>query len=105
MTYFYRYTTSNTNDQKPNPEQKKLLEHIVQKSNWRIVRLPNGYYQAEYKPYGCDDCSDTNCNCEWIDATRRETMDSAEEAIDASIEHYRKRLAFFEGPKVVKTFN
>ena len=41
---------------------------------------------------------------EWHDVTRRETIDSAESAIDGSIEHYTKRLDFIKGPKVVKTF-
>ncbi len=103
MTYFYRYTTSSTNDQKPTNEHKQAWEHIAKKSNWRIVQLPNGYFQTEYKPVGCEDCED-DCECQWVDATRRETIQAAEAAIDASIEHYRKRLAFFDGPKVVKTF-
>ena len=38
------------------------------------------------------------------DITRRETIESAEAAIDGSIEHYNKRLEFAKGPKVVKTF-
>lgn len=100
MTYFYRYTTSSTNNQnKPSEKDRKLWEHIATKSNWRIVQLPNGYYQAEYKAYGCEDE-----DCEWIDSTRRETIESAEASINTSIDHYRKRLAFFDGPKVVKTF-
>jgi len=40
----------------------------------------------------------------WIDVTRRETIGGAEQAIDASIEHYAKKLEFTKGPKVVKTF-
>ena len=40
----------------------------------------------------------------WYDVTRRETIESAEAAIDGSIEHYEKRLDFLKGPKVVKTF-
>jgi hypothetical protein len=31
-------------------------------------------------------------------------MDGAESAIDGSIEHYKKKLDFANGPKVVKTF-
>lgn len=103
MTYFYRYETSSTQDQKPTLEMKKTWEHVSDKSNWRIVQLPNGYFQSEYKPVGCEECTD-ECACQWIDVTRRETLQSAEAAIDASIEHYKKRLAFFDGPKVVKTF-
>jgi hypothetical protein len=41
---------------------------------------------------------------DWIDVTRRETIAGAEQAIDASIEHYAKKLEFTKGPKVVKTF-
>jgi len=72
-----------------------MWEHIIQKKNWRIVQLPNGFYQTEYQ--------DPN-NKTWIDVTRRETMEGAEKAIDASIEHYSKKLDFVSGPKVVKTF-
>ena len=35
---------------------------------------------------------------------QEETIESAESAIDGSIEHYTKRLDFLKGPKVVKTF-
>jgi len=41
---------------------------------------------------------------DWIDVTRRETLQGAEQAIDASIEHYSKKLEFLEGPKVIRTF-
>jgi len=58
------------------------------------VQLPNGYFQTEYK----------NQDDVWQDVTRRETLDSAEAAIDGSIEHYTKKLDFIKGPKVVKTF-
>ena len=40
----------------------------------------------------------------WNDGTRRETIESAEAAIDGSIEQYAKRLDFLKGPKVVKEF-
>jgi SRSO17 transposase len=68
----------------------------VEKKNWRIVQLPNGYYQTEYL--------NPNEKDNWVDITRRETMQGAEAAINASIEHYKKRLAFANGPVVVKTF-
>ena len=73
-----------------------LWKHISEKKNWRIVQLPNGFLQTEYKSI---DDPDT-----WIDVTRRETITGAEQAIDASIEHYSKKLEFIKGPKVVKTF-
>jgi hypothetical protein len=40
----------------------------------------------------------------WLDVTRRETLESAEAAIDGSIDHYAKKIEFLKGPKVVKTF-
>jgi hypothetical protein len=73
-----------------------MWKHISQKKNWRIVQLPNGFLQTEYK-----DMEDPEL---WIDVTRRETIAGAEQAIDASIEHYSKKLEFIQGPKVVKTF-
>ena len=39
-----------------------------------------------------------------VDVTRRETIEVAEAAIDASVEHYSKKLDFAKGPVVVKTF-
>jgi hypothetical protein len=74
-----------------------LWKHITKKSNWRIVQLPNGFLQTEYRDLEDED--------QWIDVTRRETISGAEQAIDASIEHYIKKLEFLDGPKVVKTFN
>ena len=41
----------------------------------------------------------------WKDVTRRETMEAAETSIDKTIEHYKKKVEFLNGPKVVKTFN
>jgi len=94
MTLFY--STSTWSSQPQISEQTiKMWEHIIQKKNWRIVQLPNGFYQTEYQ--------DPN-NKTWIDVTRRETMEGAEKAIDASIEHYLRKLEFTKGPKVVKTF-
>ncbi|NQY56980.1 MAG: hypothetical protein HRT86_10960 [Ilumatobacteraceae bacterium] len=95
MTFYYARTNSWTSAPQPNEETIKLWEHITTKSNWRIVQLPNGFYQTEYKDIDSDN---------WIDVTRRETMDGAEAAIDGSIEHYSKKLEFTKGPKVVKTF-
>ncbi len=95
MTFLYTRTNTWSSAPQPNEETIKLWEHITKKSNWRIVQLPNGFLQTEYK----DIDSET-----WIDVTRRETIDGAEKAIDASIEHYTKKLEFTKGPKVVKTF-
>ena len=94
MTFLYTRTNSWTSAPQPNEKTIELWKHVATKSNWRIVQLPNGYYQTEYKDL------DEN----WVDVTRRETMDGAEAAIDSSIEHYSKKLEFANGPKVVKTF-
>ena len=92
MTLFYSTSTWSSQPQ-VSDETKALWEQATQKVNWRIVQLPNGYYQTEFKK-----------NDEWVDVTRRETIEGAEQAIDASIEHYNKKLGFLKGPKVVKTF-
>ena len=96
MTFLY--TRTNTWGSSPQPDQSviNLWKHITIKSNWRIVQLPNGFLQTEYRDIENQD--------EWIDVTRRETIAGAEQAIDASIEHYAKKLEFLQGPKVVKTF-
>ncbi len=95
MTFLYtsRDFTSAT---RPDQRMINLWKHITTKSNWRIVQVPNGVYQTEYRDFEEND--------NWIDVTRRETMDGAEAAIDGSIEHYTKKLEFLQGPKVVKTF-
>ena len=95
MTYFY-YKTNTWGNSNPQVSQETInfWKHLVEKKNWRITQLPNGFYQTEYK--------DQEDN--WNDVTRRETIESAEAAIDGSIEHYSKRLDFMKGPKVVKEF-
>jgi len=96
MTLYYRtYSWGNTSP-RITDEELQYLTSLVEKKNWRIVQLPNGYYQTEYlNPQKEND---------WVDVTRRETIKGAEAAIDASIEHYKKRLDFAQGPIVVKTF-
>ncbi len=93
MTFYYQTRTWNSQPQ-ISEDQINLWKHLAEKKNWRIVQLPNGFYQTEYK-----DQDDT-----WVDVTRRETIEGAEAAIDGSIEHYNKKLEFIKGPKVVKTF-
>ena len=95
MTYFY-YKTSTWGNSNPQVSEETInfWKHLVEKKNWRITQLPNGFYQTEYK--------DQEDN--WNDVTRRETIEGAEAAIDGSIEHYSKRLNFTKGPKVVKEF-
>jgi hypothetical protein len=69
------------------------------------VQLPNGFYQTEYKDPKCECNPEKDTCCEnWIDVTRRETIEGAEMAIDSSVEHYQKKVEFLNGPKVVKTF-
>ena len=95
MTFYYQ-TSSWSSQPQVTDKTKAIWEHIVKKKNWRIVQLPNGFYQTEYL--------DPNKEDTWIDVTRRETMEGAESAIDASINHYEKKLAHVRGPQVVKTF-
>ena len=95
MTFYYRTHSWNSSPQ-PSEETINLWKHLAEKANWRIVQLSNGFYQTEYQDLKNED--------QWIDVTRRETIDGAEAAIDGSIEHYGKKVEFLDGPKVVKTF-
>lgn len=96
MTFYYK--TTNTWNSQPQVSEKtiNLWKHVAKKENWRIVQLPNGFYQTEYQ--------DSENKETWHDVTRRETMEGAEQAIDSSVEHYSKKLDYLKGPKVVKTF-
>jgi|TARA_R110000803_G_scaffold99110_1_gene167163 SRSO17 transposase len=95
MTFFYQTQTWNS---QPQVTQKTidLWKHVAEKKNWRIVQLPNGFYQTEHQDHIEKDT--------WHDVTRRETLEGAEQAIDLSVEHYAKKLEFMNGPKIVKTF-
>jgi hypothetical protein len=97
MTYFYYKTNTWSSGQKPTEDLINTWKHLSEKKNWRIVQLPNGYYQTEYKDIESEDA--------WNDVTRRETIESAEAAIDGSVAHYANKLEFVKGPKVVKTFD
>jgi len=96
MTFYYRTRTWSSSPQHPDQNMIDLWNHLADKANWRIVQLPNGFYQTEYQ--------DPNNEDSWIDITRRETVKDAESAINASIKHYAKKVEFSKGPKVVKTF-
>ena len=96
MTYFYYKTNSWSSQPQITEETIKFWKHLAEKKNWRIVQLPNGFFQTEYH-----DIEDKDV---WHDVTRRETIKGAEAAIDGSIEHYNKKVDFLKGPKVVKTF-
>jgi len=103
MTIYYS-TNSWTSQPQVSESQINFWKQVSEKKNWRIVQLPNGYYQAECAD-PCD-CAEGKplCDCKFNGITRRETIKACEAAIDASIEHYQKRLEFLKGPKVVKTF-
>ena len=94
MTSFFYSTRSWNSQPQITDETIAWWKHLAEKKNWRTVQLPNGFYQTEYLDL------DEN----WVDVTRRETIESAEAAIDGSIQHYNKKLEFTKGPKVVKTF-
>ena len=96
MAYFYA-TRSWSSQPQITEETVEAWKHLADKKNWRIVQLPNGFFQTEYQDIEKEDI--------WHDVTRRETIEGAEAAIDGSIEHYKKKIEFTKGPKVVKTFN
>ena len=94
MTLFYQ-TSSWSSQPQVTEKTVETWKHASDKSNWRIVQLPNGFYQTEIKVPDEDS---------WKDITRRETIEGAEAAIDGSIQYYQKKLDFMKGHKVVKTF-
>jgi len=94
MTLYYQ-TSSWSSQPQVSEKTKTLWKHVAEKKNWRITQLPNGFYQTEYQDPEAE---------EWRDVTRRETLEGAEEAVIASVEHYKKKMEFLNGPKVVKTF-
>jgi len=94
MTFFYKTRTWSDPSQL-NEDTINQWEHFIDKSNWRIVELQNGFFQTE--------CT-TRSGEEWVDVTRRYTLEDAESAIDDSIKHYKSKLKFAKGPIVVKTF-
>ena len=83
MTYFYS-TRSWSSQPQITEETVNFWKHLADKKNWRIVQLPNGFFQTEYQDIEKEDI--------WHDVTRRETIEGAEAAIDGSIEHYQKRV-------------
>lgn len=93
MTFYYQ-TTSYSQEPQVSEEAIASWKHAATKKNWRIVRLPNGFYQTEML------VEDET----WKDITRRETVEAAEAAIDNSVAHYLKKLEYAKGPVVVKTF-
>jgi|TARA_R100000084_G_C4594268_1_gene119965 hypothetical protein len=96
MTYFYYRSTTSASEPKISEQTITEWKHLSDKKNWRITQLPNGYYQTEV--------NSPNDKEKWVDVTRRETLEGAEQAIESSIEHFSKKLEYIKGPKVVKTF-
>ena len=94
MTLYYQ-TNSWSSQPQVSEKTKTLWKHVAKKKNWRITQLPNGFYQTEYQDLDAE---------QWMDVTRRETLEGAEEAVNASVQHYEKKIEFLNGPKVVKTF-
>ena len=86
MTLFYQ-TSSWSSQPQVSEKTVETWKHASDKSNWRIVQLPNGFYQTEIKVPDEDS---------WKDITRRETIDGAEAAIDGSIQYYHKKLDFMK---------
>ena len=96
MTYLYYRSTTGTSEPKISEKQLDEWKHLAEKKNWRITQLPNGYYQTEVnKPDNGE---------QWVDITRIETMEGADNAVDNSVDHFSKKLEYIKGPKVVKTF-
>ena len=84
MTYFYKTYSWSSQGENQGVSDKTIeaWKHLADKKNWRIVQLPNGFFQTEYQDIEKEDI--------WHDVTRRETIKGAETAIDGSIEHYDK---------------
>ena len=82
MTFYYQTSSWNSQPQ-PTEEAISFWKHLAEKKHWRIVQLPNGFFQTEYQQPEKEDT--------WIDVTRRETLEAAETAIDSSVDHYAKK--------------
>ena len=93
--YYYKTSTNNVGNQKPNEDSINQWKHLADKKNWRITQLTNGFFQTECKHVEKDT---------WHDITRRETIEGAEAAIDGSVDHFIKKVEASAGPKIVKTF-
>ncbi len=72
MTIFYQ-TSSWSSQPQITQETLDLWKHVADKSNWRIVQLPNGFYQTEHQdPNEKDTCHEV---------TRLETLEGADQAL------------------------
>ena len=63
MTFFYKTQTWPSQPQITD-ETISWWKHLTTKKNWRIVQLPNGFYQTEYL-----DLDDN-----WVDVTREKQL-------------------------------
>ena len=95
MTVYYQTNTWNGQPQY-DENQIKIWKHISEKKNWRIDQLPNRLYPREYQELKNED--------KRTDVTRRATLEGADEAIDKTVEHYKKKVEFNKETKVVKNF-
>ena len=96
MTYLYYKSSTYTTEPKISDKTMDEWKHLSEKKNWIITQLSNGFYQTEVNKPNQDD--------QWVDITRRETMEGAEATIEGSVDHFTKKLEYIKGPKVVKTF-
>ena len=55
MTLYYQ-TNSWTSQPQPTEKTVETWKHASTKANWRIVQLPNGFYQTEIKVPDDDSC-------------------------------------------------
>ena len=83
MTLYYQTHSWNSQPQVSEKTQN-LWKQIAEKKNWRITQLPNGFYQTEYQDPDSE---------QWMDVTRRETLEGAEEAVVDDAEGHR--IAFY----------
>ena len=51
MTYFYSLSSSMGQPQQPQITEETITmwKHLSEKKHWRIVQLPNGYFQTEHR--------------------------------------------------------
>ena len=72
MTFYYQTSSWNSQPQ-PNEVTINFWKHLSDKKHWRIVQLPNGFFQTEYQQPEKEDT--------WIDVTRRETLEQQKQLL------------------------
>ena len=65
MTYFYSLSSSMGQPQTPQitEETINIWKHLSKKKHWRIVQLPNGYFQTEHRDLVEKDKRQTHPTC------------------------------------------